>query len=171
MNSLSINYENEIETRKYLHNILHKLLEGLRVMIKSNDKLSNSINDSYEKALIKFVDYIPNKYMKIIIESADSIFSLLSCIDIDKLIKNKYNIKLPFSKQTIENGSKQGINKLKRIFIIMIEDKFVEASEREFLKSLIGKLDPIFNSIVYICENTPSCIENCSYFKVIDDIF
>lgn len=171
MNSSTINYSNTLETKTYLHNILHKLLEGLRIMVRSNDKLYNSIGESYEKALIKFVDYIPNKYMKLIFESADSVFSLLSCVDIDKLIKNKYNIKLPFNKQQIENGSKNGINKLKRIFIILIEGKFQEASEREFLKSLIGKLDPVFNSIVYICENTSSCIENCSHFKTIDDIF
>ena len=171
MNSKQIDYSNDIEVKTYLHGILHKLLHGLRTLVRSNTKLSKSIGDNYEKALIKFVDYIPNKHMRLIFESAESIFALLSCIDIDKLIKNKYAIRLPFSQQTIIDGSKASVNKLKQILFIVIEDKFKEASEREFLKSLMGKLDPVFDSLIYICENTPSCIENCTYFKVIEDIF
>ena len=171
MNSKKINYSNETEVKEYLHSILHKLLSGLRTLVRSNDKLTKSIGESYEKALIKFVDYIPSSYMKLIFESAESIFTLLSCFDIDKLIEHKYDIRLPFSKQEIINGSTVGVNKLKQMVLLMIEDKFKEPSEREFLKSLLGKLDPVFNSLIYICQNTPSCIENCKYFKVIEDIF
>lgn len=171
MNSKKIDYSNETEVRQYLHNIFHKLLNGLRTLIRSNDKLCKSIGNSYEKALIKFIDYIPLSYMKLIFESFESIFTLLSCFDIDKLVANKYNIKLPFSQQEIIDGSTTGVNKLKQMTLMMIEDKFKEPSEREFLKSLLGKLDPVFNSLIYICQNTPACIENCKYFKEVEDIF
>jgi hypothetical protein len=169
--NFKLNFSNEIEAREQLAKLLHIILDGLRIIVRSNDKLIKSIGQTYEIQLSKFLEYIPIKYMKRIFESANSIFTLLSCIDIDKLVTNKNNIHLPFNNQEITIKSKTGINKIKQIFILLIEDKFDEAREREFMKSLIGKLDPIFNCLVYICENTPSCIENCSYFKVINDIF
>lgn len=169
--NFKLNFTNELEAREQLDALLHTTLDGLRIMVRSNDKLTKSINQTYENQLSKFLEYVPIKYMKRIFESANSIFALLSCIDIDKLIMNKNNIHLPFNSQEISTKSKNSINKIKQIFIVLIEDKFDEAREREFMKSLIGKLDPIFNCLVYICENTPSCIENCSYFKTINDIF
>lgn len=170
MNSETINYKNEKETQEYLEYIFHTLIDSLRKIVKTDDKLVKSIDERYEKALIGFLNYVPTNYLKEIFVVFESIMILFSCIDIDKLIKNKDKIKLPFNKTQIIEG-KKNINKVKSFFITLIEDKFNSPREKEFLKSLIGKLDPIFNSVAYICENLPICIENCIVFKSVNDIF
>lgn len=164
--SETINYNDTKQCQEYLHSIFRLLINTLRIIVSSNDKLVKSINKNYEDALIKFLDYIPNNYMKPIFSTFESIYSLIICLNIDKLIANKNNIKIPYDFSTIEDK-----NKIKGLVNRKIEEKFKEPSYREFLKSLVNKLDPVFNCLMYVCQNTSSCIQNCIKFKEVKDIF
>lgn len=169
LNSNTIDYDNTNECQQYLGELFHKFINGLRIVVKSNDKISKNINETYEKTLIGFLRYIPNKYMKDIFVSVENIFILLQCIDINKLIEFKYKIKIPFI--NLENFDNDKLNIIKSKIIELINKKYTESSDREFLKSLLKKLDPVFDAIEYICKNLPICIQNSENFKVIDDIF
>ena len=168
-NSSNIDYNNVEECQTYLGNLFHKFINGLRIIVQSNDKILKSINETYEKTLIGFLKYIPNKYMKNIFVMTENIFALLQCINIDKLIEFKNIITIPFINFN-ENDDKK-MNIIKSKIIDQIHKKYSEPSDREFLKSLLKKMDPIFNAIEYICENLPICIQNCANFKTIEDIF
>lgn len=168
-NSTNINYDNTEECQRYLSELFHKFINGLRIIVRSNDKILKSINETYEKTLIGFLRYIPNKYMKNIFVMIENIFILLQCVNIDKLIEFKNIIIIPFLNFDENNDKK--INVVKNKIIDLINKKYTEPSDREFLKSLLKKMDPIFNAIEYICKNLPICIQNCENFKTIEDIF
>ena len=168
-NSSNIDYDNTEECQNYLGNLFHKIINGLRIIVHSNDKISKSINETYEKTLIGFMRYIPNKYMKNIFVIIENVFILLQCVNIDKLIEFKNIITIPFINLDEINDKK--MNFIKSKIIDQINKKYSEPSDREFLKSLLKKMDPIFNAIEYICKNLPICIQNCENFKTIEDIF
>lgn len=169
LNSNNIDYNNTEECQQYLAELFHKFINGLRIIVKSNAKISKNISEIYEKTLISFLKYIPNKYMKDIFVTVESVFMLLQCINIDKLIEIKNQIKIPFI--NLENFDNNKLNLLKSKIIELINKKYTESSDREFLKSLLKKLDPVFDAIEYIYKNLPICIQNIELFKVIDDIF
>lgn len=169
LNSKTINYNDTNECQQYLGELFHKFINGIRIIVKSNDRISKNINETYEKTLIGFLKYIPNKYMKDIFIAIEGVFILLQCINIDKLIEFKNEIKIPFINIDEINDKKMNVVKLK--IIDMINKKYAEPSDREFLKSLLKKLDPVFDAIEYICKNLPICIQNAENFKIIDDIF
>ena len=168
-NSSNIDYNNTEECQNYLGSLFHKFINGLRIIVHSNDKILKSINETYEKTLIGFMRYIPNKYMKNIFVMVENVFILLQCINIDKLIEFKNVITIPFINLDEINDKK--MNFIKSKIIDQIKKKYSEPSDKEFLKSLLKKMDPIFNAIEYICKNLPICIQNCENFKIIEDIF
>ena len=63
----------------------HQLFVVLRRFVSSNDKLSKSIDNIFEKQYLKFLGYIPVNYHSKIIQIYDSIVMLIGCIDFNKL--------------------------------------------------------------------------------------
>lgn len=165
-----IDFNNRDACQKYLASSFHKLIDFLRILVKNNTKLLKSIGETYEKTLINFLSYIPNKYIPDIYKIIETIFILVTCVDINKLIECKDLLNSIIGHHEIKEG-KTKINKIKEILIIQIENKFKEPSDCEFLKSLLGKLDPVFNSLMYVIENIPQCLENLKLYNVVSDIF
>ena len=170
LSSKNVDLTNIESCRKYLSERVHQLLEFSRIVVRNNSTLLNGINETYEKNIIAFLKYIPLKYMSNIYKTMELVFVAAMCVDLDKLLLYKELFKSIVGVDKFKDG-KKNINKIKEILIVCIEKKFKEPSDCEFLKSLLGKLDPVLNCVMYLLENIPQCIENLQTFKTVDDIF
>lgn len=170
MNSNKIDFNSKESCQKYLSKSFHKIIEFLRILVRNNNKLLKSIGETYEKTLVNFLGYIPNKHVPDIHRIIETVFLLVACFDVNKIIENKDLLNNIIGHHEIKEG-KTKINKIKEILIIQIENKFKEPSDSEFLKSLLGKLDPIFNCVMYVIENISQCVENLKFYNVVGDIF
>lgn len=141
--------------------IMNDTFYVFRKLMRSSTDHLNKIDETYEDLLIKFIiNHLPCQYYLDIIDTFECIDLYLKCIDLNKFIEytDKFNmISIEF------NAYNTFLNLINTQFGGMAND------QKAFIKSILNKLNPIFDCINYILLHPKNILNNAKIFISYDD--
>ena len=143
-----------------LKEINSKLFYYLRLLIRNNLTLCNTINESYELQLLELLTLIPDNKKNKIVKLYKIVLLYINVIDVNKLLTISSTVDLS---DIIPNDFQ--ITDISLLF----NPKSVD--EKHFYQSLQKHLQPLINVFNYIIKNPKIVIENAKIFVDDVDIF
>lgn len=160
-----ININDKVEMEHRFELIMNDLFYILKNLVSSSTYHRELLNNRYCKNLILFIQkYLPYQFYPKIIAIAECVNMYLKCIDLKQIIERTEKMNVPSS---IEFD-------LKRFILNNLISKNLKADENAFVKSILNKLDNVFQCVDFILLNPRNIINNAKVFielDVNDDIF
>lgn len=142
--------------------IINEIFETLLKIVRSNRKMENLLNDNYRRAIIDFLNIMPEDDKEDFAKYYGILKTILACIDFNKLIgfANRSNI------PSIEVKSK---NIACEFLLSKFED---DKKNKKFVEKLLQHLNNVFEVVDYVLKNPKEIAANANVFTNInDDIF
>lgn len=157
--SENINYQSDTEVIGYATEILSELFKTLRILLRTNSQVLKNIDERYEREIGNFINYIPLNLFWHIFKTYETLRIYMTCIDIRKMIVATTQMDIrsfEFDIRSYVDG-----------FVI---GKLTKAKEKNYMTSLIGKLNPVFDCVEYILANPREILKNAEVFIEIQDV-
>lgn len=145
-----------------IENIISEIFDILLKVVRSNRKLEIMLNDDYKRALIDYLDLMPQDKKDDLCKIFTVVKTILACIDFNKLIEFANKSDIP----SINVNTKE-------VACNFLLSKFsADKQNKKFVEKLLQKLDNVFTVIDYILKNPKEITQNANIFVTFnDDVF